>query len=169
MPLHLIHGPPNSGRAGVIRERFLAALGRNPALVVPTLDDAFAFERELCGTRGALLGGSVLVFAGLFGEVARAAGEPPQAPLSATQRRLLVKAAIAEVELGPLRRSATRGGFAAALDELIDDFQAAMLDPESVAAGASTLEGSASLEDLTALYRSYARLRDSRGHADTHT
>ena len=169
MPLHLVHGPPNSGRAGVIRERFLAALGHDPALVVPTLDDVFAFERELCTARGALLGGSVLVFDGLFGEVARAAGEAPPSTLSTAQRVRLLRAAIERVELGPLRGSARRSGFAGALDDLIGDLQAAGLNPDSVAAGASTLEGSAYLDDLTALYRTYAELRDSRGHADSHT
>lgn len=169
MPLHLVHGPPNSGRAGVIRERFLAALGRDPALIVPTPDDAFAFERELCRHRGALLGGSVLVFKGLFGEVAKAAGEAAPGPLSDDQRIRLLRAAIEQVELGPLRASAKRPGFAAALDDLIGEFQAAGLSPESVAAGAFTLEGSAYLDDLTALYRAYGALRDSRGHADSHT
>ncbi|MGH2981322.1 MAG: hypothetical protein ACRDKV_04675, partial [Solirubrobacterales bacterium] len=169
MPLHLVHGPPNSGRAGVVRERFLAALGRDPALVIPTLDDVFAFERELCADRGALLGGSVLVFGGLFGEVARATGEAPPETLTAAQRLCLVRAAIDRVELGPLRVSATRIGFAAALDELIGDLQSAGLTPEAVAGGSSTLEGSAYLDDLTALYAAYAELRDSRGHADTHT
>lgn len=169
MPLHLVHGPLNSGRAGLVRERFLAALGRDPALVVPTPDDAFAFESELCMHRGALLGGSVLVFNGLFGEVAEAAGQAATSPLSDAQRIRLLRAAIEEVELGPLRASARRPGFAAALDELIGDFQAAGLSPESVAAGASTLEGSAYLDDLTSLYRAYGALRDSRGHADSHT
>jgi ATP-dependent helicase/DNAse subunit B len=170
MPLHLVHGPSNSGRAGVIRERFLAALGHDPALVVPTLDDVYGFERELCAARGALLGGAVLDFKGLFGEVARAAGEPPGKTLTNTQRVRLLREAIERVELKPLRRSARRPGFAAALDELIDkELQAAGLSPESVAAGASTLEGSAYLDDLTALYRAYAELRDSHGHADSHT
>jgi len=153
----------------VIRERFLAALGRDPALIVPTPDDAFAFERELCRHRGALLGGSVLVFKGLFGEVAKAAGEAAPGPLSDDQRIRLLRAAIEQVELGPLRASAKRPGFAAALDDLIGEFQAAGLSPESVAAGAFTLEGSAYLDDLTALYRAYGALRDSRGHADSHT
>ncbi len=169
MPLHLVHGPPNSGRAGVIRERFLAALGRDPVLVVPTLDDVFAFERELSAGSGALLGGSVLVFAGLFGEVARAAGESFPEPLSRSQRMRVLRAAIGEVTLGPLAASAQRLGFAAALDELIDELQGAMRSPDSMLAGASTLEASAYLDDLTALYGAYARLRDSRGHADSHT
>jgi ATP-dependent helicase/DNAse subunit B len=169
MPLHLIYGPPNSGRAGIVRERFAAALGRDPALVVPTLDDVFAFERDLCADRGALLGGSVLVFGGLFGEVAKAAGQAPPSALSTAQRVRLLRAAVDGTELGPLRGSARRPGFAAALDELVDEFQGASLDPESVAAGASTLEGSAYLDDLTALYRAYAELCDSRAHADAHT
>ncbi len=167
MPLHLVHGPLNSGRAGLIRERFLAALGRDPVLVVPTLDDVFAFERELCEP-GAVLGGSVLVFAGLFGEVARSAGEAVPRPLSEVQRARLVRAAMQGAELGPLRRSAARPGFATALGELIGDFQAAMLGPGSVAAGSATLEGSAYLDALTGLYRGYAELRDSIGKADAH-
>ncbi len=169
MPLHLVHGPPNSGRAGVVRERFGAALRRDPVLVLPNLDDVFAFERELCADGSALVGGSVLVFEGLFGEVANAAGQPTPATLTAAQRLRIARAAIGEVELGPLRVSATRPGFAAALVDLIGDLQAAGLSPEAVAGGASTLEGSAYLDDLTALYSAYAGLRDHRGHADSHT
>ncbi len=41
MPLKLIHGPPNSGRAGLVRRAFLAARERDPVLVVPTVDDVF--------------------------------------------------------------------------------------------------------------------------------
>jgi hypothetical protein len=153
MPLTLIHGPPNSGRAGLVSERFISALGHDPVLVVPTLDDVFAFERELCAGRRALLGGSILIFRGLFGEVAKAVGEAVPTPLTEAQRIRLLRAAIDGAELGPLRRSANRPGFAAALDELIEELQASGLDPESVAAGASTLEGSAYLGDLAALYR----------------
>ena len=169
MSLNLIHGPPNSGRAGLIVERFLESLGHEPVLVVPTLDDVFDFERELCRRSDAVLGGSVLVFEGLFGEVARAAGEALPEPLTQSQRMRVLRAAIAGVTLGPLAGSARRLGFAAALDELIGELQGAMRTPESMLAGASTLEGSAYLEDLTSLYTAYARLRDSRGHSDAHT
>ena len=85
MPAHLIHGPPNSGRAGLIRAGFTAALGRDPVLVVPTVDDVFAFERELCHGE-ALLGGSAMTFGALFRTVATAAGAPPGAELSPAQR-----------------------------------------------------------------------------------
>ncbi|HXQ89764.1 MAG TPA: hypothetical protein VN733_09005, partial [Solirubrobacterales bacterium] len=76
MPLKLIHGPPNSGRAGLVRREFAAAHGRDPVLVVPTVDDVFWFERELCG-EGALLGGAAMTFGALFRTVATAAGSPP--------------------------------------------------------------------------------------------
>ena len=74
MPLKLIHGPPNSGRAGRIRHGLLAVLDRDPVLVVPTLDDVYAFERELCAS-GAVLGADVMTFGGLFRAVATAGGE----------------------------------------------------------------------------------------------
>ncbi|MEK6277786.1 MAG: PD-(D/E)XK nuclease family protein [Actinomycetota bacterium] len=169
MALHLLHGPPNSGRRGIVRERFEAALGRDPVLAVPTVDDVFSFEQEICAKHGALLGGSVVTFGGLFGEVAKAAGEASPKPLSDAQRIRLCARAAAGAQLGPLRDSAARPGFAAALDELIRELQGANLDPAAVAAGASTLEGSAYLTDLTELYRSYTELRDSGGHADSHT
>ena len=60
MSLSLIIGPPNSGRAGAVRERLEAGLGRDPVLVVPTLDDASRFERELCEQDGPVLGVSIL-------------------------------------------------------------------------------------------------------------
>ena len=78
MPLNLIHGPPNSGRAGLVRPRFADALDRDPVLVVPTVDDVYRFERELCED-GAALGGAVMTFGGLFRTVATAGGSPPAA------------------------------------------------------------------------------------------
>jgi hypothetical protein len=169
MGLHLVHGPPNSGRAGVIRERFLAALGHDPVLVLPNVDDVFSFERELCAAGPALLGGSVTVFRGLFGEVATAAGVMAGRELTDAQRIRLLRAATDGAQLGPLRRSAARPGFAAALEKLVEELQASGLEAESVAAAASTLEGSAYLADLATLYGTYADLRDSRGETDAHT
>src|ERR1700744_2951816 len=130
MPLKLILGPPNSGRAGLVRRRYLGALERDPVLVVPTVDDVFAFERELCDSptgRGAALGGTVLTFGALFGQIATAAGSPPGAVLSPAQRRRCVEVAVEGLmpRLGPLRRSAGRPGFAAAFARLLDELQAA--------------------------------------------
>ncbi|HET9197401.1 MAG TPA: PD-(D/E)XK nuclease family protein [Solirubrobacterales bacterium] len=169
MPLKLIHGPPNSGRAGVVRRAFAADLERDPVLVVPTVDDVFAFERELCAA-GALLGGSAMTFGALFRTVATAAGSPPGAELSAAQRLRAVAVAIAarRSRLGPLRRSAARPRFASALERLLDELQAAGVEPEEVEASAATLEGSAYLSDLATLYGGYEEVRRRSGRTDAH-
>ena len=167
MPLKLILGPPNSGRAGVVRERYLEALARDPVLVVPTVDDVFAFERELCG-EGAALGGTVLTFGALFGQIATAAGSPPGAVLSPAQRRRCVEVAVEErsPRLGPLRRSAGRPGFAAAFARLLDELQAAGVGPHDVEASAGTLEGSAYLTDVATLFAGYEAARERSGRLD---
>ena len=168
MPLNLIHGPPNSGRAGVVRRRFTEELTRSPVLVLPTLDDVFAFERELCRAEGALLGGTVQTFDGLFEGVAAAAGVvcPPRIRLE--QRQRLLRVATARTKPRILARSASRPGFAAAAANLVAELQAAMLEPTSVEAAASGLEDSAYLGELAAIYRAYADLRDSQGFGDRH-
>jgi ATP-dependent helicase/DNAse subunit B len=167
VPLKLIIGPPNSGRAGVVRRRYLDALERDPVLVVPTVDDVFAFERELCGA-GAALGGTVLTFGALFGQIATAAGSPPGAVLSSAQRRRCVEVAVEELlpRLGPLRRSAARPGFAAAFARLLDELQAAAVGPPDVEASAGTLEGSAYLTDIAALFAGYEAARERSGRLD---
>jgi RecB family exonuclease len=169
VPLKLIHGPPNSGRAGVVRRAFTAALERDPVLVVPNVDDVFAFERELSAA-GAVLGGSAMTFGALFRTVATAAGAPPGAELSAAQRLRAVAVAIAarQSRLGPLRRSAARPRFAAALERLLDELQAAGVEPEEVEASAATLEGSAYLSDLATLYGGYEEVRRHSGRSDAH-
>lgn len=167
MPLKLILGPPNSGRAGLVRRHYLEALERDPVLVVPTVDDVFAFERELCG-EGAALGGTVLTFGALFGQIATAAGRPPGAVLSPAQRRRCVEVAVEErgARLGPLRRSAGRPGFAAAFTRLLDELQAAEVGPREVEASAGTLEGSAYLADVATLFAGYAAARERSGRLD---
>ncbi len=169
MPLKLIHGPPNSGRAGLIRKRFDAALDRDPVLVVPTLDDVYAFERELC-ERGAILGGTATTFRGLFRAVAVAGGAPPAGELTPAQRLRAISIAIEERRemLGPLRRSAGRPGFALAFERLLDELQAAGIEPAAVEGGAGTLEGSAYLGDLVSLFAGYVEIRDRLGRTDSH-
>ncbi len=171
MPLKLILGPPNSGRAGAVRRRYLEALERDPVLVLPTVDDVFAFERELCAPdlgSGAALGGTVLTFGALFGQIATAAGRPPGAVLSPAQRRRCVEVAVEGLSprLGPLRRSAGRPGFAAAFARLLDELQAAGVGPQDVEASAGTLEGSAYLADVATLFAGYEAARERSGRLD---
>jgi RecB family exonuclease len=169
MPLKLIHGPPNSGRAGLIRGGFVAALERDPVLVVPTVDDVFAFERELCAA-GAALGGAAMTFGALFRTVATTGGVPPGAELSPAQRLRAIAVAVDAClgRLGPLRRSASRPGFARAFAQLLDELQAAGVDPEAVEASAATLEGSAYLSDIATLFAGYAEVRERTGRVDSH-
>jgi RecB family exonuclease len=169
MPLKLIHGPPNSGRAGLIRRRFVAALERDPILVVPNVDDVFAFERELCA-QGAALGGAAMTFGALFRTVATAGGVPPGAELSSAQRLRAIEVAVENRlgRLGPLRRSASRPGFARAFAQLLDELQAAGVGPEAVEASAATLEGSAYLSDIATLFGGYADARERSGRIDAH-
>ncbi len=169
MPLNLIHGPPNSGRAGLVRERFTAALDRDPVLVLPTVDDVFAFEREL-SREGALLGGSAMTFGALFRTVATAAGAPPGAELTPAQRLRAIAVGVESrlSRLGPLRRSASRPGFGRAFERLLDELQGAGVEPAAVEASAATLEGSAYLADIAALYRGYSEARRASGRVDAH-
>ena len=169
MPLQLIHGPPNSGRAGLVRRRFVAALDRDPILVVPTIDDVFAFERELC-QEGAALGGAAMTFGALFRTVATAGGVPPGAELTPAQRLRAVEVAVEARlrRLGPLRRSASRPGFARAFSRLLDELQAAGVEPDAVEASAATLEGSAYLSDIATLFSGYAEVRERSGRVDAH-
>jgi RecB family exonuclease len=168
VPLQLITGPPNSGRAGRIRRLFSGSLDREPLLVVPTLDDVTAFQRELSG-EGAVLGGAVTTFEGLTRAIA-AAGGMPRPALTSSQRLLVISAAIAERRraLGPMGRSAAYPGFARALTVLLDDLQAGGLSPDDVLAGARTLGDNAYLGDLAAIFSSYIEIRDRLGRTDAH-
>jgi RecB family exonuclease len=169
VPLKLIVGPPNSGRARLVRRRFAAALARDPILVVPNADDVFAFERELCDG-AAMLGGSVMTFGALFRTVATAAGRPPATELTAAQRLRVVAAAIGSRRdrLGPLRRAAARPGFARALERLLDELQAGGAAPAAVQASAATLESSAYLGDVATLFAAYEEIRERTGRVDSH-
>jgi ATP-dependent helicase/DNAse subunit B len=71
-------------------------------------------------------------------------------------------------ELGPLRGSALQSGFPLALERLLEELQGAGLEPADVEAVAGTLEGSAYLGDIAALFAGYARVRDGLGTVDTH-
>jgi ATP-dependent helicase/DNAse subunit B len=169
VPLNLIQGPPNSGRAGSVRHAFAAVVDRDPILVVPTLDDVFAFEREIC-QGGAALGGSAMTFGGLIRTIATAAGAPPGSELSNAQRLRTIAVAIdsRRGRLGPLRRSAERPGFARAFARLLDELQGAGVEPATVEASAATLEGSAYLSDIATLFAAYTETRRRTGRVDRH-
>jgi ATP-dependent helicase/nuclease subunit B len=120
MPIALITGPANSGKAELVVEavRGHLARGQEPLLIVPTRADAEHYLRELAGDRAAM-GVRVERFAGLIGEaVARARiGRPV---LGALARERLLEALAADDDL--LLRGLSRG-FTRALAELLAELQ----------------------------------------------
>jgi ATP-dependent helicase/DNAse subunit B len=166
MPISLIVGAPNSGRAPEIRRRLEATGDRDPVLVVPTGDDAARFERELCRERGAVLGISIRTFASLFDQVAQAAAVRLPPLLSEPQRLALVRAAVESTPLRLLARSAARTGFIPALDSLIAELQAALIRPAELETAAGDLDHGDYERELAALYASYVDLREKAGRSD---
>jgi len=167
MPLKLIAGPPNSGRAGVVLDRFRAAAGRDPVLVVPTVDDVERFEEELTAGGAAVVGASVVTFKELFRQVALATDAPSGRALSRIQRRRLAREAASRVDLRLLAASSRRPGFPAALDDLISELEAALVDPVALAERAA--EAGAYEREIAALYGAYLELLAETGRADEHT
>lgn len=168
MTLALIGGPPNSGRTGIVLDRFEAAIDADPILVVPTSDDVDRFERELCGRAGGLLGGTVTTFPGLFGILAGAVGVGARAPLSRMQRVWIARQASRRAGLRILHRSAERDGFAPALEALISDLQAAGLDAAGFEAIVAEHDGGRYEREVASLFAAYEQLRDGLGRADEH-
>ena len=91
MPITLITGPANSGKAHLVMSAVRAHLahGEEPLLIVPTAVDADHYRRELAG-EGAVMGVRVERFDGLIGEAVHRAGvaEPLLGGLS--RERVLV-------------------------------------------------------------------------------
>jgi ATP-dependent helicase/DNAse subunit B len=169
MSISVIVGPPNSGRAGAIREVLETSLALEPVLVVPTADDAARFERELCDSGGALLGASIATFHRLRDEVAAATGAPTRPLLSDAQRLALVRAAASDAELRLLASSTHQAGFAPALERLIDELQAARIDPDDLARAASEIDGGTYETELARLYAGYVERREAAGRDDAHS
>ncbi|MEX1220336.1 MAG: PD-(D/E)XK nuclease family protein, partial [Solirubrobacterales bacterium] len=157
MPLHLIHGPPNTGRTAAVELAFKDAIGRDPILVVPGIDDIFAWERRLTGGNGALVGGAVVHFHDLCGEMIATAGADRLEIAGDLLRLQLVEQAVAASNETIAGRLATQPGIAQAVLDLIDDFRAELIDPATlesrIDAGAPTR-----LRWLAPAYRRYMDL-----------
>jgi ATP-dependent helicase/nuclease subunit B len=167
MALKLIVGPPNSGRTGAVLDGFRAMSGNDPVLVVPTVDDVERFEEELTRDGDAVIGATVGTFDELFALVARSTDAQAGPAISRTQRMRLAREAGSRAEVRILAASSRRPGFPAALEELVSELQAALVDPvamreQAAAAGPYELE-------VASLYESYLRVRDELGLADDHS
>ena len=139
MPLTLVTGPANAGKVALLLERYLAAIEREPVLIVPNRADVEVVERELLVRSPALLGGTIGTFDDLF---ERLAAEPgPRA--TEVQAALLLRRAIGRTPLEGFRSSSRSTGFAETLREAIRELGAGLVDPDD-------LDG-----DLARLYAGY--------------
>jgi ATP-dependent helicase/DNAse subunit B len=124
MPITLITGPANAGKAELVLDavRMHAAREQDPLLVVPTSADAEHYLRELAGD-GVTMGVRVERFAGLAGEIAQRAGGGDTVLGGLGRERLL--AALAERE-----PAVTAGrGFVRALSELFAELRTRRVSP----------------------------------------
>jgi len=123
MPIALITGPANAGKAELVMEavRRHLAHGQAPLLVVPTRADAAQYLRELAG-EGAAIGARVERFVGLVGEAVRRAGIGEPA-LGAVARERVLEAIAARAGAPPTP------GFVRALGEVIDELTVRRVSP----------------------------------------
>ena len=140
MPLSLLAGPANAGKVALLLERYLAALGSDPILIVPNRPDVDRAERQLLACTGALVGGSIGTFDDLFERIARGNGAH-RAVITSAQRTLLLRRVVARHAGGP---SARFSGFADSLGATVSELESALLEP-------AELDGE--LAELYAAYR----------------
>jgi ATP-dependent helicase/DNAse subunit B len=155
VPLTLITGPANAGKAQAVMDAVRAELaaGHQPLLVVPTAADVQRYTRELAG-EGALIGARVTRFGGLLGEVVRRSGsEGPVLPERARERLIAIVArssGLAARGEQPLSKGLSR-----AARELIDDLHAGAVAPARLQAALAKLDGSSPHLQVAAMYSGY--------------
>jgi PD-(D/E)XK nuclease superfamily protein len=156
VPLSLIVGPANAGKVELLLDRFLAALEREPVLIVPNRSDVERVQRQLLARRPALLAGAIGTFDDVFERVAGA-----RRPMSNAQRSLLVRRVLAGAQLDRLAASARYGGFADALLQAIAEVESGLLDPEQLEGDLGALHAAyrAELERLELMDRGLLRRR----------
>src|SRR5205807_1890806 len=136
MPLTLVLGPANSAKAGEVLGAYADAAPRGALLVVPTVQDAAHYTKELA-ERGVVLGGAVLTFSGLAGEIARRSGYTARR-ISALQRERIVRAVIRDAALRKLAASARGQGFLTAVVSLVAELERSLVTPQRFAAALGT-------------------------------
>jgi ATP-dependent helicase/DNAse subunit B len=126
MPITLITGPANAGKAREVMEavRKHVAHGEEPLLVVPTRADADQYRRELAQA-GVVVGARVERFEGLIGEaVRRAGGSGPV--LSGVARERVLAALLAR---GADRSDRGTPGFVRALAAVVAELEVQRVTP----------------------------------------
>jgi ATP-dependent helicase/DNAse subunit B len=165
VPITLITGPANAGKAQVVMEglRGHMARGEEPLLIVPTRADAEHYLRELAGD-GAVVGARVERFRGLIEEMVRRAGVREPLLGGAARERALTAIAARESHLpiGP--------GFVSALADLIAELRERRVTPARLSRAleewAAADGARVSRHELGRLYGEYGRTLERLGRLD---
>ena len=142
MGLSLVYGPAHAGKVALLLDRFVAALDRDPWLIVPNRVDVDRVERELAGRRGALLAGTVGTFDTLF--AALAGSDRSGRTLGDVGRSLIVRHLVGASTLEAFGPSSRFAGFTDSLVGALAEIEANLLGPDDLGG------------DLAALAREYA-------------
>src|SRR6266566_1884149 len=166
MPIALITGPANAGKAELVMQavRRQLAHGREPLLVVPTRADVQHYRRELAGDAAAM-GVEVQRFGELIATAIRCAGERSPALGAVARERLL--AAITAREGSGIPGVATSAGFARALARFIAELQERRVTPARLRAALLAAGGAgAPTAGLAGLFEGYLLALRRIGHLD---
>ena len=163
MPITLISGPANAGKAELVMDgvRRHLAHGQEPLLVVPTVTDAAYYLRELAGGEAAM-GVRVAVFADLVEELVGRAGVSQPLIGTLSRDRLIAT-------LDGASRELSHPGLRRALGELFAELQIKRISPQRLAGAlnAGLGDGSAAVGlDLAAAYGEYLRRLRRLGRLD---
>src|SRR4029079_9205161 len=117
----------HSGKVGTLLDRFVAALDRDPWLIVPQRADVERVERELLGRQRGLLAGTIGTFDTLFEHLARGEGPSPRLGCDA-ERGALVRNNASE----PGTEGARCADSADAVGRALTELDGALLEPRDL-------------------------------------
>jgi uncharacterized membrane protein YgcG len=165
MPIALLTGPANAGKAQVVMEtlRGHLARGEEPLLIVPTRADSEHYLRELAGD-GTAMGARVERFAGLIEEAVRRVGVREPALGGLARERVIAAIADGESSRPP------RAGFVSALAALIAELQVRRVTPARLDAALAEWRAAdgagASRQELGGLFADYRSTLKRIGRLD---
>ena len=128
MGLSLVVGPAHAGKVATLLDRFVAAIDRDPFLIVPNRSDVERVERELVRREGGLLAGTIGTFDTLFEALARGDGRGRRL-VGEAERAVVVRRV---VDAGPDEPGARFPGYADALGRTLAELDGALLDADDV-------------------------------------
>lgn len=174
MPITLVTGPANAGKAQVLLDgvRASGARGEEPILVVPTRADIERYRDELADG-GFVMGARVEGFDGLLGEVIRRSASRERVLSELARERVLASVA-AHTSMPVLGRSRGTPGFTRALAGFIAELEVERVTPGRLrqALGAWSKDTGASsrdderAEEMCDLFEAYHRTLEAIGRVD---